>query len=68
MPEWLETPSGAHVLAWEQRHLDAAVADLFGFHALQLGLLEGLVISTGVAALMILRPRNGDRRSEGLHS
>lgn len=38
MPEWLETPSGAHVLAWEQRHLDAAVADLFGFHALQLGL------------------------------
>ena len=36
--------------------------------ALQLGLLGGLVISTGVAALMILRPRNGDRRSEGLHS
>ena len=38
MPEWLENPSGAHVLAWEQRHLDAAVADLFGFHAVQLGL------------------------------
>ena len=28
------------VLAWEQRHLDLAVADLFGFHALQLGLPE----------------------------
>ena len=38
MPEWLETPSGAHVLEWEQRQIDAAVADLFGFHALQLGL------------------------------
>lgn len=38
MPEWLETPAGAHVLAWEQRHLDSAVADLFGYHALQLGL------------------------------
>ena len=28
------------MLAWEQRHLDQAVADLFGFHALQLGLPE----------------------------
>ncbi len=28
------------MLAWEQHHLDIAVADLFGFHALQLGLPE----------------------------
>jgi SAM-dependent methyltransferase len=35
---WLATPPGAYLLAWEQRHLDAAVADVFGFHALQLGL------------------------------
>ena len=28
------------MLQWEQTHLDAAVADLFGFHALQLGLPE----------------------------
>jgi SAM-dependent methyltransferase len=26
------------LLEWEQRHLDEAVADVFGFHALQLGL------------------------------
>ena len=26
------------MLDWEQRHLDAAVADVFGFHAVQLGL------------------------------
>ena len=35
---WLETPSGRYLLDWEQRYLDQVVADLFGFHALQLGL------------------------------
>lgn len=35
---WLATPPGVYLLAWEQQHLDAAVADVFGFHALQLGL------------------------------
>ncbi|HZV94045.1 MAG TPA: SAM-dependent methyltransferase, partial [Caldimonas sp.] len=38
LPEWLKTPAGAYLLDWEQRHLDQAVADVFGFHALQLGL------------------------------
>ncbi len=40
LPQWLQTPAGQYLLAWEQRHLDTAVADLFGFHALQLGLPE----------------------------
>ena len=40
MTDWLKTPAGAYVLQWEQAHLDVAVADLFGFHALQLGLPE----------------------------
>ena len=35
---WLETPPGRYLLAWEQQQLDLAVADMFGFHALQLGL------------------------------
>ena len=39
-PQWLQTPAGEYLLAWEQRHLDQAVADLFGFHALQIGLPE----------------------------
>ena len=34
------TPAGRCILEWEQTHLDVAVADLFGFHALQLGLPE----------------------------
>lgn len=37
---WLETPAGRCMLAWEQALLDKAVADCFGFHALQLGLPE----------------------------
>lgn len=40
MTEWLKTPAGRYLLDWEQAHLDSAVADLFGFHALQLGLPE----------------------------
>jgi SAM-dependent methyltransferase len=41
---WLKTPPGRYLLEWEQDHLDRAVEDAFGFHALQLGLpqLEGL--------------------------
>jgi len=38
MHEWLVTPPGQYLLAWEQAQMDAAVANLFGFHALQLGL------------------------------
>jgi SAM-dependent methyltransferase len=40
LAQWLQTPAGRYVLEWEQRHLDGAVADLFGFHALQLGMPE----------------------------
>jgi len=40
LSDWLKTPAGCYVLQWEQAHLDTAVADLFGFHALQLGLPE----------------------------
>ena len=37
LSEWLQTPAGTYLLAWEQKHIDAAVADVFGFHAVQLG-------------------------------
>ena len=40
MTQWLQTPAGRYLLEWEQRHLDRVVADLFGFHALQVGLPE----------------------------
>lgn len=35
---WLASPMGEYVRAWEQQHLDRITADIFGFHALQIGL------------------------------
>jgi len=35
---WFETPLGRYVLAREQSWFDRTVADIFGFHAMQLGL------------------------------
>lgn len=40
LTDWLKTPPGAYLLAWEQTHFDEAVSDIFGYHALQLGLPE----------------------------
>jgi SAM-dependent methyltransferase len=40
LSEFLQTAPGRYVLAWQQQHLDAVVADLFGYHAMQLGLPE----------------------------
>jgi SAM-dependent methyltransferase len=40
LTRWLQAPAGRYLLEWEQRHLDGVVADLFGFHALQLGMSE----------------------------
>ena len=38
LQDWFETPPGQYLLAWEQAQFDQAVADIFGYHALQLGL------------------------------
>lgn len=38
--QWLTTPPGQYVLAREQAYFDNAVADIFGYHALQLGMEE----------------------------
>jgi len=44
LQDWLRTHAGRYMLAWEQGQADTLVADMFGFHALQLGLpqLQGL--------------------------
>jgi SAM-dependent methyltransferase len=36
--EFFETPHGRYLREWEQAQLDRVVADIFGFHALQLGM------------------------------
>lgn len=38
--DWLQTPAGQYLLQWECARLDEAVADIFGYHALQLGMPE----------------------------
>ncbi|MDD5328701.1 MAG: methyltransferase domain-containing protein [Sulfuricella sp.] len=40
MDEWLETPLGRYLIEREQDYFDQAVADIFGFNALQLGLVQ----------------------------
>ena len=40
MQQWFETPPGRYLLAWEQAEFDRSVGDIFGYHALQLGLPE----------------------------
>lgn len=38
--DWLKTPPGRYLLRWERDNFDEAVSDIFGYHALQLGLPE----------------------------
>ena len=40
LAEWFGTPCGEYVLGWERRQVAAAVEDVFGFKALQVGLPE----------------------------
>lgn len=37
---WLQTPAGQYLSAWESEQFDQAVADVFGYHGLQLGLAD----------------------------
>ena len=38
LQDWFQTPPGQYLLGWERAQFDSAVADIFGYHALQLGL------------------------------
>lgn len=38
MQNWLKTPPGQYLLDWEYAQFERVVADIFGYHALQLGL------------------------------
>ncbi|MBJ7262690.1 MAG: methyltransferase domain-containing protein [Burkholderiaceae bacterium] len=40
LAEWLRTPPGLYAAAWQQARIDAIVADVFGYHALQVGLVD----------------------------
>jgi SAM-dependent methyltransferase len=38
LQNWLKTPAGQYLLDWENKQFECVVADIFGYHALQLGL------------------------------
>ena len=40
LTDWLKTPPGEYLLEWERMQCEQAVSDIFGYHALQLGLPE----------------------------
>ncbi len=63
--DWLATPQGQYVLAWEQSKYDLLVADIFGFNALQLGLAQ---VDFLQANRMPFRFRCDDRQMPGLEA
>lgn len=38
LQDWFESPAGRYLLDWEHAQFEQSVADIFGYHALQLGL------------------------------
>lgn len=40
LTDWLKTPPGRYLLNWEETQFAEAVSDIFGYHALQLGMQE----------------------------
>ncbi len=38
LEEWLDTPQGRYVARWEQAQFSGMVANVFGYHAIQIGL------------------------------
>jgi SAM-dependent methyltransferase len=63
--DWLKTPPGAYLLNWERAQFDQTVSDIFGYHALQLGLpeLDTLMVNRMPRkwlALETLPPRSPD--------
>lgn len=44
--DWFQTPPGRYLLDWERAEFGRVVADLFGYHALQLGLPDVDTLAT----------------------
>lgn len=60
-PDWTASPPGRYVLDWEQAQLDSVVSNVFGYHALQLGLpqLDALRENRMPSRALVLDPASG---------
>ncbi|MDH5204578.1 MAG: class I SAM-dependent methyltransferase [Hylemonella sp.] len=38
LQDWFDTPPGRYLIAWEREQFESALSNIFGYHALQLGL------------------------------
>ena len=63
--DWLATPLGSYLVEQEQRFFDAAVVDLFGYNALQVGLPQVDLLR---ASRMTLRERAAPIAPAGLRA
>lgn len=62
---WLETTLGQYLLQHEQRLYDATVADIFGFHAVQIGFLQAdLLKNSRIPHIVHADLATGDVRCE----
>lgn len=57
LDQWLQLPAGRYVLDWEQAVFDRLTADIFGYHAVQIGLPQ---INTLRASRMPVRCLSGN--------
>ena len=60
--KWLQSPPGRYVLRWEQKCFDQIVADVFGFHAVQIGLPQMNALSENRMPLHALLVHTNDNR------
>ncbi len=61
LADWLATPLGAYTLAKEREWLDSVTPDIFGYHAVQLGLAGvDLLRESRMTHRMVVSPTLGD--------
>lgn len=61
---WLNSPPGQYVLNWEQTQFDHIVADIFGYHALQIGLPQLAALKENRMPVQIILRSPHDRPEE----
>jgi SAM-dependent methyltransferase len=65
LADWLDTPLGEYVIAREREWLDATTPDIFGFHAIQLGLPAfDLLRESRITHRVIVDPVQGEVRAQ----
>lgn len=68
LEHWLQTPPGGYALAWEQAQYNALVADIFGYHALQLNPASNLPAVDALATNRMPHRWRAALTLPGLHS